>query len=30
MVKFRDEYPRSFVNTGVAEQVMIGLTAGMS
>jgi len=30
MAKFRDEYPRRFVNTGVAEQVMIGLAAGMS
>ena len=27
MAKFRDEYPRRFVNTGVAEQVMIGLAA---
>jgi transketolase len=29
MARFRDEFPSRFVNTGVAEQVMIGLAAGM-
>lgn len=29
MAKFRDEFPQRFINTGVAEQVMIGLAAGM-
>jgi len=30
MQKFRDEFPARFVNTGVAEQVMIGMCAGMA
>lgn len=28
--KFRQEYPNRFINTGVAEQVMIGMCAGMA
>lgn len=28
--KFRDEFPSRFINTGVAEQIMIELCAGMS
>jgi transketolase len=28
--KFREEFPARFINTGVAEQIMIGLCAGMA
>lgn len=28
--RFREEFPKRFLNTGVAEQVMIGLCAGMA
>jgi transketolase len=30
MDQFRKEFPERFINTGVAEQVMIGMCAGMS
>jgi transketolase len=30
MGKFREDFPNRFINTGVAEQVMIGLCAGMA
>ena len=30
MEKLRKEYPNRFINTGVAEQIMIGMCAGMA
>lgn len=30
IARFREEFPERFVNTGVAEQAMIGMTAGMA
>jgi transketolase len=30
MAKFQAEYPARFINVGVAEQVMIGITAGLA
>ncbi len=30
MVKFRDRFPERFLNTGVAEQAMIGIAAGLA
>ena len=30
MERFRTEFPARFINTGVAEQIMIGMTAGMA
>jgi transketolase len=30
IAKFRQEFPARFINTGVAEQIMIGMVAGMA
>uniref|UniRef100_Q07RG6 Transketolase subunit B n=1 Tax=Rhodopseudomonas palustris (strain BisA53) TaxID=316055 RepID=Q07RG6_RHOP5 len=30
IAKFRQDFPERFINTGVAEQIMIGMVAGMS
>src|SRR5262245_27743837 len=30
MAKFQSEYPERFINVGVAEQVMIGISAGLA
>jgi transketolase len=30
IAKFREDFPQRFINTGVAEQIMIGLVAGMA
>jgi len=30
VAKFREAYPDRFINTGVAEQIMIGMTAGLA
>jgi transketolase len=30
MVKFREKFPERFINTGVAEQAMIGIAAGLA